>query len=247
MEITTVVSIAISIAAFVLSATALWQTHFAKFRVVCSVGNLQLQIYPFESHCLPSVDIPITITNTGARVGRITGMRVRVSYPGLSSSSNYEFFNPKWDVDYKKFYPISGKRFEWFDKAIIGEWMPFVALPKQTISKHLIFESRWDEPIFYDEVIFELEIRTGTSRKWAKVARWDAFLSPEMIDENVNDVSSFIFIEANSDEPGLEENTDLIGLHDQINKDYTMQNRVLNAKTSVSSGTRKKSKRKKSG
>ena len=168
MDIATAISIAISSAAFILSVIAIWQTHFAKFKIVCSAGNLRLQIYPFERHYLPCVDIPITVTNVGAQAGKVIGIRVRVSFPSLSISKKYEFLDPIWDVDYKKYNPISNKRFEWIDKAVVGEWMPFVVLPKQTISKHLIFKSKWDEPVFYDNAIFELEIRTSISRKWEK-------------------------------------------------------------------------------
>ncbi len=245
MEITTVVSIAISIAAFVLSATALWQTHFAKFRIICSAGNLRLQIYPFENRYLPSVDIPITITNVGAQVGKVIGARVRVSYPDLSISNNYEFFNPIWDVDYEKYNPISNKRFEWIDKAVVGEWMPFVVLPKQTISKHLVFESHWDEPVFYDNVIFELEIRTSTSKKWGKVARWDISLSPEMLDEKNDSVSSFIFMEAGSININLEKDIDVTELHNQINTKYLTKSGIFQGSQSKLSKPRKKAKNRK--
>lgn len=245
MEITTVVSIAISIAAFVLSATALWQTHFAKFRIICSAGNLRLQIYPFENRYLPSVDIPITITNVGAQVGKVIGARVRVSYPDLSISNNYEFFNPIWDVDYEKYNPISNKRFEWIDKAVVGEWMPFVVLPKQTISKHLVFESHWDEPVFYDNVIFELEIRTSTSKKWGKVARWDISLSPEMLDEKIDSVSSFIFMEAGSININLEKDIDVTELHNQINTKYLTKSGIFQGSQSKLSKPRKKAKNRK--
>lgn len=223
MEITAVISIAISIAAFILSATALWQTHFAKFRIVCSSGNLRLQIYPFENRYIPSVDIPITITNVGAQAGKIIGARVRVTYPDLSISNNYEFLNPIWDVDYEKYNPISNKRLEWIDTAVVGEWMPFVVLPKQTVSKHLVFESHWDEPVFYNNAIFELEIRTSTSKKWGKVARWDISLSPGMLDENIDSVSSFIFMEADSIKINLEKDIDVTELHNQINTKYLIK------------------------
>ena len=33
----------ISIVALILSAVALWQTHFAKFKILCTVGNLHVQ------------------------------------------------------------------------------------------------------------------------------------------------------------------------------------------------------------
>ncbi len=245
MEITAVISIAISIAAFILSATALWQTHFAKFKAVCSAGNLQFKIYPFTDHYLPSVDIPITITNVGARAGKVVGLRIRVRYPDLPTRNNFEFFSPQWDVDYKIYNPISNERFEWFDKAIIGEWMPFIVLPKQTVTKHLIFESNWDEPIFQDKVIFELEIYTSTAQKWQQVARWDAFITPTMLDENIDSVSSFTFTEASSEKINLEEDIDVTELHNQINTEYLIETGIFQGSQSKSSQTRKKEKNRK--
>jgi len=62
MEIPTI----ISIVALILSAIALWQTHFAKFKVVCAVGNIHYKTYPFKHDktiwYIPSIDIPIAVT-----------------------------------------------------------------------------------------------------------------------------------------------------------------------------------------
>jgi hypothetical protein len=245
MDIATAISIAISSAAFILSVIAIWQTHFAKFKIVCSAGNLRLQIYPFERHYLPCVDIPIMVTNVGAQAGKIIGIRVRVSFPSLSISKNYEFLDPIWDVDYKKYNPISNKRFEWIDKAVVGEWMPFVVLPKQTISKHLIFESKWDEPVFYDNAVFELEIRTSISRKWKKIARWNISLSPGMLDENIDSVSSFIYMETSSEEIERKENTELVELHNQINAEYRLKTSEFKEQSSLPPSRKKAKSRKK--
>ncbi|MBC7879422.1 MAG: hypothetical protein H7Y59_19815 [Anaerolineales bacterium] len=224
MDVTTAISIAISIAAFVLSSIALWQTHFAKFKVICSTGNLQFKIYPFQHNkerwYIPSVDIPITITNVGARAGKILGLRIRINYIDVQVPKNYEFFNPQWDVDYRIYNPISDKRFEWFDKAIIGEWMPFTVLPKQTVTKHLIFESRWDKPIIQENINFELEVYISSTRKWKKVAKWQGYLTSEVWSETIDSMASFIIREASSDAIDLEDRPNLTDLHNQIRGEY---------------------------
>ena len=203
MDMVTVISIVISVAAFILSIIALWQTHFAKFKIVCAAGSLQFKIYPFsnkgENWYIPSVDVPIAITNIGAQVGKIVGLRIQVKYQNLQASNNFEFFSPEWEVDYNKYHPISNTRFEWIDKAVIGNWTPFIVLPKQTITKHIIFEKRWEEPVFHDNVVFELEILTNISKKWQTVAQWNAHLSYGMLDEDIDSVSSFMILEANSE------------------------------------------------
>ncbi|MEW6029305.1 MAG: hypothetical protein ACOYZ8_03815 [Chloroflexota bacterium] len=201
MDTATTISLLISIAAFALSIIALWQTYFAKFKLVSAVGNLQIRIYPFrhrkEKWSLPTIDIPISLTNEGARVGKVLGLRIQVRFPDHSEPKNYKIMGPKCEVDYKKFESKSNQLFEWMDEAVIGEWMPFVVLPKQTVTKHLVFQSRWEDALVQDNVIFELEISTSTKRKWRKIAKWNGTLSREMWSTKMTEVSSFIFPEEN--------------------------------------------------
>ncbi len=227
MDITSITSIGISLAALILSSIALWQTHFAKFKIVCAVGSLQYRNYPFQddkgNRYVPSVDISMAVTNVGARIGKIIGLRIRVRYQDLKNRNNFEFLSPQWEVDYKKYFPISNKRFEWIDSAILGDWMPFIVLPKQTVTKHLVFEAEWNEPVLHDNVIFELEILTSNSRKWQKAAQWNAFLSYGMLDENIDSVSTFMFPEVISEKIDLELKKDLNELHDQVDNEYFLK------------------------
>ncbi|MEW6084842.1 MAG: hypothetical protein AB1607_09625 [Chloroflexota bacterium] len=210
MDIVTAISITISIAAFILSTVALWQTHFAKSKLVNTVGNLQIRLYFLqhkkEKWYLPTIEIPISLTNEGARVGKVLGLRVRVWFPDLPDSQKYQLINPLCEVDYKKFDSMNDQLFEWTDEAVLGEWMPFTVLPKQTVTKHWVFQSRWDEVIIQDNVIFELEIFTNVVKKWRKIAKWKATLSPEMWNTSIRGVSSFVFMEANSEALTLENN-----------------------------------------
>lgn len=247
MEIPTI----ISIVALILSAIALWQTHFAKFKIVCTVGNLQYKTYPFQHGkdiwYIPSIDIPIAVTNIGTRIGKIMGLRIRARYQDLHTKQNFEFFSPQWEVDYKKYYPISNKRFEWIDKAVIGDWMPFVVLSKQTVVKHLIFETRWEEPVLHDNVIFNLEILTSTPRKWQSVAQWNAFFSYGMFDEyeNIDSVSAFMFPEANSEKIEAEHEINLTELHEQVDEEYFSKTGVSQRQLKQSFARRNQASRKK--
>jgi hypothetical protein len=201
VDIATTISIAISTAAFILSIIALWQTHFAKFKLVNTVGNLQIRIYPLqhkkEKWYLPTIDVPISLTNEGASVGKVLGLRIRINFPDLPKPNNYQIINPKCEVDFKKFESTSNQFFKWMDEAILREWMPFVVLPKQTITKHLVFQSRWEKVIIQDKVIFELEIYTNIKKKWQRIAQWDATLSSEVWNSKIDDISSFVFSEEN--------------------------------------------------
>ena len=193
--LTTILSVTISVAAFIISAIALWQSHFSRFTPVYTVGNLRIKIYPIrngeERWYLPSVDVPVSITNEGARSGKVVGLRIRTKFPDLPISNNYEIFPPLCEVDYKVFEPFINKRFEWLDNAVLGEWSPFVVLPKQTVTKHLVFETRWDEPVIQDNVVFELEMYTDVSKKWKKLAEWEFHLSPAVWSELAEVGSSF--------------------------------------------------------
>lgn len=45
---------------------------------------------------------------------------------------------------------------------VLGDWMPFAVVPKTTVTKQFVFESRWDEP-----VVQELEfIVSGNRESW---------------------------------------------------------------------------------
>ncbi len=213
----TILSTVLSIAAFVISVVALWQTHFAKFRAITTCGTLQIRIYPIRSKnnkwYLPSVDIPISITNEGARAGKVMGLRIRTNFPDLPIPNNYEIFQPEWEIDHKIFEPISGNRFEWIEKAVIADWMPFVVLPKQTITKHLIFESKWDEPVIQENISFELEINTDTDKKWRSIAKWHFVLSAPMWSELTNNGAAIACYEANTQSLLFKESINPSDLH----------------------------------
>jgi hypothetical protein len=212
---------------------------------------MQYKTYPFQHGkdiwYIPSIDIPIAITNIGARIGKITGLRIRGRYQGLHTKQNFEFFSPIWEVDFKKYYPISNKRFEWIDKAVIGDWMPFVVLPKQTVVKHLIFETSWKEPVLHENVIFDLEILTSISRKWQKVAQWNAFFSHEMFDEyeDIDSVSTFMFPEENSEKIDSEHEINLTKLHEQVDEQHFSKTGVSQRQLKQSFAHKKQTSRKK--
>ena len=65
---------------------------------------------------------------------------------------------------------MSSARFNWI--GIIADWMPYVVLPKNTVSKNLILETRWDEPVIQKNVNVNLEIYTNAKKEWIKINQW---------------------------------------------------------------------------
>jgi hypothetical protein len=191
-----ITSAIISVIAVTLSLIALWKTHFAKSRFIPMVGNLRLRIYPIKNEdrrwYIPSFDVPVSITNEGARPGKILGIRLLIKFPDLPIPDNKECFNPKWEVDGKQ---ICRERFKWINEATVADWMPFVVLPKETVTKHLVFESSsWTEPVIQNRVTCIMEIRTDTDQTWKEIAKWDASLTAKVWGELTHRGTSFCYI-----------------------------------------------------
>jgi hypothetical protein len=185
-------SLVISLAAIAISVLALWKTHFAPFSALAVAGRLVLRIYPIRSDnerwFIVSLDIPVSVTNEGARPGVINGLRLRLHFPEIPIPENCEFINPCFEIAPRNAKHISANRFEWTDKIVMGDWMPFTVVSKATVTKHFVFESRWEDPVIQGVVNCTLEIRSG-SDEWLEVTSWrltlDAQIWCELVDEGV--------------------------------------------------------------
>src|SRR6266849_8692317 len=140
----------ISLVALGVSLAALWKSHLAPFSPRPLAGRLKLRIYPIRSEnhewFIASFDLPISVTNEGARPGVLEGLRLRLHFPQIPIPDNCEYLRPVFEVDTADAREIGKNRFDWIDKIVVGDWMPFTVLPKATVTKHFVFESRWEEP-----------------------------------------------------------------------------------------------------
>ncbi|WP_157878794.1 hypothetical protein [Streptomyces sp. CT34] len=166
----------ISSLALVISLATLWQSHLAKFKTVAVAGPLQLRISQIKSSdtswYIPQVDCRVTISNTGARVGKVLGIRMVARYPLLPIPGAHEIFSAHSEVDSVLYRKHGADRFTWIDKASLGDAAPFVLLPRSSTSKHVVFDTRWDDPVIQDEIEFTLEILTDRVAKWIAVEKW---------------------------------------------------------------------------
>jgi hypothetical protein len=187
---------------------ALWKTHFAPFGALAVAGRLTLHIYPIKSGTdrwfIASFNAPVSVTNAGARPGVITGLRLRLHFPLIPIPENREFFRPVFEIDASQAEAIGKNRGEWIKKLVVGAWMPFTVLPKATVTKHFIFEARWDDPVIQAIIDCALEIQSD-SGDWKDVADWRVPLTPEIWSELTNVGSCFTF-HANKENHLLNEN-----------------------------------------
>jgi hypothetical protein len=192
-----IASAIISLAAFAVASIALWKTHFSRFSAISACGALRTRIYPItndnESWYIPSFDLSISITNGGARPGIVLALRLSLHYPDIPIPNNRELVYADWEIDATDAREIDKHRFEWMDKLNVTDWRPFPILPKETVTKHIIFETRWDDPVIQKRVVCQLELRSDAKAKWQKVAHWELDFSPATWAAMANHGTGFMF------------------------------------------------------
>jgi len=173
-----IASLAIALVAVLISLVSLYRSHLAPFAVVTVVGDLRLSVdsikYGKRSWYIASVDMPIQVVNSGARIGRILKYRLKVSYPSLHIDNAYEIFEPVWVVD-RRLFAASADRSEWLKNAVVGDWAPFSILPKDSVEQHIVFEQRWDYPVVTKEIAFTLQQAHDGRTGWVDVGSWKLF------------------------------------------------------------------------
>lgn len=185
----------ISLLSLTISLVVLWRGFLSRFQPITTIGDLRLRIYPIKNGkqrwFIPSLDVPVNIANDAARAGKILGIRIILNFPKLPINDNREIYYPKWEVDPQKFTKLAQYRFHWIDEAAKAEWVPFVILPKTTVTKHIIFETgRWDEPVIQEELVYRMEILTDSNEQWLEIGKWALNLYPELWSELVENGTS---------------------------------------------------------
>lgn len=180
----------IALGALGVSLSSLWKTHFSKFNPIAAVGRLCQRIYPIRSEkdrwYIASFDIPITVTNEGARPGNVKDLRLSLHFPSLPIPGNKELIRPKFEIEPSDARKIGRERFKWIEEIVIGEWMPFTVLPKQSVTKHLLFETRWEEPVIQERIVATLELMSDSSEEWKHVGTWEFSLNARIWAELAN-------------------------------------------------------------
>jgi hypothetical protein len=167
------VPIVVSIFALAISLFSLWRTFLAPFNLNITIGSPTFRLYEIEPETsgvdkiwwIPSVDIPVSFVNSGAKPGKIFDARLIFRSKEVQKLTE-EFFYPVWIVEYPKFSPCGSDRFRWIKEAIESEWYPLVLLPNQTVAKHLVLESpRWDH-LLPGNFEIDFDIYSDYKSKW---------------------------------------------------------------------------------
>ena len=174
-----VISFGAAIAAFI----TLWRSHLSRFQPITVVGQLCHRISRMESEhdkwLISTFDAPITVSNNGAKAGQVLGLRLRLSYPYLPIPGNYELLHAKCELS-----PSDAKRIgynrNWIKDISWTDWLPFTVTPGSSITKHFIFETRWDEPVAQKHALAELELLSSLDRVWHVVSTFDLHLDERL-------------------------------------------------------------------
>lgn len=182
----------ISIISLIVSVYLLWKIHLSPFKLHISFGDPTLKTYKITPDIsggktvwhIPSIDIPITFLNTGAKVGRVLNLRMVFTSKkkGINKTSEYrESFEPRWCVHYEDYNNKKSERFKWLRESIEQEWYPFYLLQNNPVSKHVILESfRWDQfPTGNFQIT--LELLSDESKDWRVLAEYKFSLSKSEI------------------------------------------------------------------
>lgn len=171
-----IAALGVAALAFLVALVTLWRTHLAKMHVVVAVGAASVRMSHIEADngaewFLPAIDLRASIANTGARAGRIVSMRIRADYVELPIPNAKEYFPLFAEVESAAFAANAKDRFSWIDAAVVGLGAPFVSLPKTSVEKHLVFDTRWDDPVL-QKIQFALELYTDSKKKWVQIETW---------------------------------------------------------------------------
>jgi len=192
---TTIATVSMSLSALAISTITLWRSHLAPSRIVSTFGPMHMKIHTMksenESWLLPHFATSVNFTNSGSQIGRVEGIRAIISYTALPIPDAYETFLCLGEYDAGRYWKHSHRRFEMIEKALDGEFIPLVILPKSTVTRFYVFSARWDKSVRQREMRVSVEIVTDRKPEWTRIGDW-TFGFPEGMWEEIEAGSSLI-------------------------------------------------------
>lgn len=178
------ISAGVAIVALAISIITMWRAHFSLLNPIAVVGRLCQRVYPIKNDVdewyMMSVDIPISLCNPGAQPLLIQGVRIRLHFPEIPIPKNYELIHAKWEIKSEQARKIDKNRFQWLQDICPIDWMPFTVLSKATVTKHLIFETRWEDPVIQTKTHVSIEVLSSSEKSWVVVGEWELNMGAKM-------------------------------------------------------------------
>ena len=151
--------------ATIMSGITLWRTHLAPFRPVFLFDELQMgaswRASGGDTWVSPYWQVNMTIVNSGGQIGQVLGVRIVLHHTKHPAQAT-EVIPLVNGYDPAKHADIEGH----------AERVPYVILPKQTVTKTLRFTKRWEFEIDLEGAIFELQILDNVKKGWVTVEEW---------------------------------------------------------------------------
>ena len=173
---------ALAVLALAISMIALWQTHFARSRVLAAAGNATLAVYPIRGDgskwYILSLEAPVTLANPGAKPVQVTGLRVNARFTDIDVGPQTCDLPATFVVQDHDHGLREDGRFAWLHVAT-RIWQPILILSRSDIAHTVVFERRIEHPIG-GRIEFDLEAFTQPSGKWRQLARWNLNLTPSL-------------------------------------------------------------------
>jgi hypothetical protein len=163
----------IAVAALLISLANVWSTHFApaNLRVITGAANLKIErIDSGKGYWyLPKMTIPVSVSNAGARIAHVLELRLIVRYPQNDAAGAYEVFHLLYEIDPTRTASLKAEEAQRVRNLYNGPGTPFMVSAKETVTKHLVFQTRWDYEIEEPSFVAELQLRAAGSKNWVVV------------------------------------------------------------------------------
>lgn len=187
----------ITLFALFVSLFSLWKSTLAPFRLEVTTDSPTFNLYLIEPGTsggpvrwwIPSIDMDITFSNLGKRVGEVKDLR----FNGVLRSDGQErgfVFYAKWVVDFRLFQRDRVDRMAWVTSSVERDWYNLVLAGDDQRSLHLIFEGlRWEKAVA-GELLLTLQLLSSRDEEWVDLAQYRQVIVPAMFERTSSQIMS---------------------------------------------------------
>lgn len=183
-------SILVSAVALAVALASLWAGKLSPFHLVVLSSCPTFKVYQIgrsvsgtkdgKTWWIPSLDMSLSLYNTGRRPGVVRDVRVVMDVTEELGGTQRHIFEPIWLVDFARFDPIRHERFKWIDQAVVGDWYGILLQERGDREIHIVLEThRWEHK-FGGQADVSLEVLVNRAKTWQRVRTYKLHLEEEM-------------------------------------------------------------------